>query len=64
MVSRCAMCGVPFLYLHSGKVFGFDNERKEPVYWWLCKECSRHWTIEFTSQGEARVVPKDSAFVA
>jgi len=58
MVSKCSNpdCSIPFLYLHSGKLFRFDTPNgpqdqdsprslKRIEFFWLCDACVREFTI-------------------
>jgi hypothetical protein len=74
MVSQCAnpRCGVPFRYLHEGKVFmverkngnGNHNHGHRAVtkleYFWLCSECASHLTLQ-TELGIVRVAETTAA---
>jgi len=61
MLSKCSnpRCSVPFLYLHTGKLFrfakrndavpGHDPHAKAPrgvEFFWLCDDCAGQFTLE------------------
>jgi hypothetical protein len=56
--ARCARCDAEFLYMFEGIVFMFENSHANPVFYWLCGECSKEWAIRFSSRGEPHLVAK------
>lgn len=69
MVSRCAnaLCGVPFKYLHEGRLFQFEtstnlmNNSSRFVFWWLCPRCCLTMTLVQSGASGMTVVGLDSS---
>jgi hypothetical protein len=63
VVAKCANteCGERFLYFRSGKLFQFPKKQREcpnmraVEAFWLCGECAREFTLDWT-EGGIRVV--------
>ena len=69
MVSKCSNpnCSASFLYLHTGKLFRFDEPNRRPAekqnqkvqFFWLCQACAPKFSLVRDADTGARLVLLD-----
>jgi len=59
MISKCAnpKCDKPLMRLDGGRFFGFHTSEKSIEHFWLCVECSKHFTLK-QYQGKVELVQR------
>ncbi len=65
VIHKCANpgCTKLLMRLNGGRFFGFPTSQHRIEHFWLCTNCSRHFTLAM-KQGKVELVPKEQRKIA
>jgi hypothetical protein len=61
MIAKCAnpQCSKMLMRLDGGRFFGFPAKNKAIEHFWLCGNCSKHFTLRLV-EGEVELLQRTS----